>query len=355
MNKIACTYMRGGTSKGPFIDLRDLPTDMAARDKVLLRLMGSPDKKQIDGIGGATFVTSKLVMVQPSERPGIDVDYLFAQVIIDQAVVDTKPTCGNMMSGVGPFAIEKDWVTASPDASFTTVHVYNFNTDSTIEIEVPTKDGQVNYTEGDLKIDGVPGQGAPIKMKMSNVTGGATGKLFPTGNRIDIVKGKEVSLVDSGNIMIHMKASDFGLSGLEQPSYFANKPELMAELEEIRQATAQLAGMGDVSNSVLPKLGLLSPATNGGTIKSQYFTPKTLHPTHAVSGAVCIATAAKCEGTVASQIAKVNSESTERIEIEHPSGKIPIEIEVTAQENFDVVWAASFRTARKLMDGYVYF
>jgi len=354
LKKVPCTLMRGGTSKGPFFDLRDLPSNIEERDTALLRIMGSPDKKQIDGIGGAAFVTSKVVMVTPSKREGIDVDYLFAQVIMDQAIVDTKPTCGNMMSGVAPFAIERGMVDVTEGD--TIVKVYNINTSSTIEVTVKIKDGQVNYIDGDFSIDGVPGTGAPILMKMSGVIGGATGNLFPTGNKIDVIQGKEVSMVDAGNLMIHMRASDFGLTGLEQPDYFVNHPELMTELESIRLEAGRRGGLGDVSNSVLPKIGLLSSPKNAGSLKSQYFTPKFLHPTHAVSGAVCISTAGKCEGTIASTIAEVTSEPIERMIIEHPSGQIPVEIQVTEKgEPFDVISAGTFRTARKLMDGFVYY
>lgn len=352
--KIPCIYMRGGTSKGPFFDMRDLPVNIEERDKALLSIMGSPDKRQIDGIGGAAFVTSKVVMVQPSDREGIDVDYLFAQVIMDQAIVDTKPTCGNMMSGVAPFAIEKGWVDAREGQ--TTVQVYNLNTDSTIEMLVQTQNGEVNYCEGDFSIDGVPGTGAPILMKLSGIAGGATGTLFPTGQKLNTIQGKDLSMVDAGNLMIHMRASDFGLTGLEQPDYFVKHPELMAQLESIRQEAGRLGGLGDVSQSVLPKIGLLSAPQNGGTIKSQYFTPKFLHPTHAVSGAVCIATASKCPGTIASKIAVVSAMAAERLIIEHPSGQIPIEIEVSLEgDTFDVHSAGTLRTARKLMEGVVYY
>lgn len=354
LKKIPCTLMRGGTSKGPFFDLRDLPVDTRERDHALLRIMGSPDKKQIDGIGGAAFVTSKVVMVQPSEREGIDVDYLFAQVIMDDAIVDTKPTCGNMMSGVAPFAIERGMVKATDGE--TIVRVFNLNTNSTIEVTVQIKNGQVNYTDGDFSIDGVPGTGAPILMKMSGVTGGATGSLFPTGNKIDTILGKELSMVDAGNLMIHMRASDFGLTGAEQPDFFVQRPELMAELESIRQEAGMLGGLGDVSQSVLPKIGLLSPPQQSGSVKSQYFTPKFLHPTHAVSGAVCLATASKCVGTLAAEIADVSDETSERIIVEHPSGEIPVEINITNSDlPFDVISAGTFRTARKLMDGFVYY
>lgn len=354
LKKIPCILMRGGTSKGPFFDLRELPLDKVERDDALLRIMGSPDKRQIDGIGGAAFVTSKVVMVQPSEREGIDVDYLFAQVIMDQAIVDTNPTCGNMMSGVAPFAIERGMVDVTDGE--TIVHVFNMNTNSTIEMTVQVKNGQVNYTDGDFSIDGVPGTGAPILMKMSGVIGGATGSLFPTGHKMDTIQGKDLSMVDAGNLMIHMRASDFGLTGLEQPDYFVQHPKLMAELESIRQGAGLLGGLGDVSDSVLPKIGLLSAPQKAGSVKSQYFTPKFLHPTHAVSGAVCLATASKCAGTIAAEIAHVSEETSERFIVEHPSGLIPVEIEVTEKGlPFDVISAGTFRTARKLMDGFVYY
>ena len=345
--------MRAGTSRGPFLDLRDLPTDTKLRDKILLKIMGSPDKKQIDGLGGAVTVTSKVVMVQPSEREGIDIDYLFAQVFIDKPIADTKPTCGNMMSGVVPFAIEKGWIkTTQPE---TRVKVYNFNTNSTIEIVVQTPNGQLVYN-GDFSIDGVPGTGAPILMNMSGIDGGATGKLFPTGNRRDTINGLEVSIVDAGNLMMLVKAEDLGLTGLEDKTFFANNAEIMAKIEATRVEAGLKSGMGDVSESVLPKVGILSKARAEGAIKSQYLTPKTLHPTHAVSGAVCIATAAKANGTVAADIANVNAEVFEKIIIEHPSGVIPVNIEVAGQgDAFTVKTAGTLRTARKIMDGYVYF
>lgn len=351
--KIPCTFMRAGTSRGPFLDLRDLPTDVAERDKLLLKIMGSPDKKQIDGLGGAVTVTSKVVMVQPSEREGIDVDYLFGQVFIDKPIVDTKPTCGNMMSGVAPFAIERGWVKAMHPE--TLVMVYNFNTDSTIEMVVQTPNGQLAY-EGDFAIDGVPGTGAPILMNLSGIEGGATGKLFPTGNRRDIINGVDISIVDAGNLMLLMKAEDFGLTGLEDKSFFDENKDLMAKIEAIRIEAGLQSGLGDVSESVLPKVGLLSAPRAGGTIKSQYLTPRVLHPTHAVSGAVCIGTASKAKGTVAADLAQVNDKSIEKIIIEHPSGVIPVHITVAVEgDDFKVISAGTLRTARKIMDGYAYY
>lgn len=354
---IPSTLMRAGTSKGPFFDLRDLPQDREELKKVLLRLMGSPDKKQIDGIGGSTFVTSKVVMVQPSDRKGIDVDYLFAQVFIDEAIVDLKPTCGNMMSGVAPFAVEKGWV--KPTANRTKVMVYNFNTQSTAEMFVSTPEGKVNYTDGDLKIDGVPGTGSEILMRLSGIEGGATGKLFPTGNLMDNIQGIDVTMYDAGNLMIHMRATDFGLTGEETGDYFEYKLEIMAKLESIRKEIAKKAGMGDVSNSVLPKIGLLSTPKKGGNIRSMYFTPKTFHPTHAVSGAVCVTTSAMINGTIASECLHFDGDRTQpfKLDLEHQSGKIPVEIDVTGTtlEDFKINSAGTYRTARKLFEGNVFY
>ncbi len=346
--------MRAGTSRGPFLDLRDLPEDVVQRNQILLKIMGSPDQRQIDGLGGAAFVTSKVVMVQPSERPGIDVDYLFAQVIMDKPIVDTKPTCGNMMTGVAPFAIEQGWVEAAEGE--TKLMVYNFNTDSTVEMVVQTPGRVVNYTEGDFRIDGVPGKGAPILMNFFDIAGGATGRLFPTGERKERIRDIDVSIVDAGNLMIHLNAADLGLNGTEDRAFFEREKALMRKIEDIRLEAGQRAGMGDVSEMVLPKVGLLSPPERGGAVKSQYLTPRYLHPTHAVSGAVCIGVASKAHGTVASEIARVNGEPTERITIEHLFGAVPVQIEVAGKGlDFTVVKAGTFRTARKIMDGFVYF
>ncbi|MEL6252001.1 MAG: 4-oxalomesaconate tautomerase [Bacteroidota bacterium] len=354
LKHIPCIYMRAGTSRGPFLDLRDLPSDTAERAEALLKIMGSPDKRQIDGIGGATTVTSKVVMVQPSERAGIDVDYLFAQVFIEKPIVDTKPTCGNMMTGVGPFAIEKGWVKATHPE--TRIKVYNFNTDSHIEIVVQTPHGEINYVDGDFSIDGVPGSGAPVLMNLSGIAGGATGKLFPTGNRVDTINGLEVSLVDAGNMMMLLRARDLGLTGLEDKAFFQENKELMQRIEATRIEAGRISGLGDVSESVIPKVGILSPPRNGGNIKSQYLTPHSLHPAHAVSGAVCIGTAAKAEGTIAAEIAQTNGENSEQIVVEHPSGLIPVQIEVGGEgKDFNVVKAGTLRTCRKLMEGQLFY
>lgn len=353
MNKIPVIYMRGGTSKGPFFDLRDLPKEQEERERALLKIMGSPDANQIDGLGGGKTVTSKVVMVQPSLREDTDVDYLFAQVFIKEAIVDIKPTCGNMMSGVAPFAIEKGWVKVVDGVN--KIRVYNINTNSSALMEVNVKDGKVNYTDGNLKIDGVPGTGSPILMNLFNIDGGATGKLFPTGNLIDEIQGIKCTLFDAGNLMVHMRAKDFGLTGNEKGKYFEDKTELMARLESIRRKIAALAGMGDVSNSVLPKIGLLSKPSNGGHIRSMYFTPKTFHPTHAVSGAVCVTAASRCKGTIASQLVRHPNENENYI-LEHQSGSIPIKLSTEGDGlEFKILSAGTYRTARKILEGFVYY
>ncbi len=352
MKKLPVIYMRAGTSKGPFFDMRDLPDDPNLRDEILLRIMGSPDANQIDGIGGAKTVTSKVVMVRPSERPGIDVDYLFAQVFINESIVDTKPTCGNMMSGVAPFAIERKLMDIKEGKNI--VNVYNINTNSIAEMQVDVKNGKVNYTNGELSIDGVPGMGSPILMRLKGVEGGATGKLFPTGNLKDTVQGFDLTMFDAGNLMIHMRASDFGLTGLEKGNFFESRRELMAQLESIRCEVAQKAGMGDVSKSVLPKIGLLTEPKEGGNIRSLYFTPKSFHPTHAVSGAVCVTASSKCEGTIAAEL--VTHPDGDMYTLEHQSGSMPIELKTSGTGlDFNIESAGTYRTARKLMDGFVYY
>ena len=233
--------------------------------------------------------------------------------------------------------------------------IYNHNTNSKIETVVQTPNGVINYTDGEAEIKGVPGTGSPIIMNLFNQAGGKTGKLFPTGNRVDTIQGMEVSIVDAGNIMMLARAKDFGLTGKEDKAFFANNKTLMAKIESIRQEAGRMAGMGDVSEIVLPKVGLLLKPQAGGNIKSMYLTPHSLHPAHAVSGAVCIGTACKAKGTIAAELANVNEETTENIILEHPSGFIPVTIEVSGEgANFNVEKAGTMRTARKIMDGFVY-
>jgi 4-oxalomesaconate tautomerase len=354
LRRVPCTYMRGGTSKGPFFDKRELPTNRKDRDAILLKVMGSPDHNQIDGLGAAVTVTSKVVMAEPSKRPNIDVDYLFAQVDIDNPIVDTLPPCGNMMAGVGPFAIEKGWVKATiPE---TRVRIYNINTNSVIEEIVQTPNGKVAYS-GNAQIDGVPGTASPIIMNLSDQVGGKTGKQLPTGKFKEIINGLEVSIIDAGSLMVLIKAKDLGLVGNENKAFFDDNKELMKKLEAIRLEAGLRAGMGDVSESVLPKIGILSSPTDAKhNIRSLYLTPKTLHPSHAVTGAICVGAALKLKGTVASEVGKENGQLREFVIIEHIAGVIEVNIEMkNTDKGLQLDKAGTLRTVRKIMEGYVFY
>ena len=351
-NEIPCMFMRGGTSKGPFFDMRDLPSDIKKRNEILLKVMGSPDATQIDGLGGTVTVTSKVVMAQPSTRKGIDVDYLFAQIDIKNPVVDTTPPCGNMMAGVGPFAIEKGWVKATiPE---TKVMVYNINTKSIIEEIVQTPRGIVEYN-GTMKIDGVPGTAAPVILNLFDQVGGKTGKLMPTGKIKEQIQGIDVTLLDAGSTMMLVKASDLGMDGTEGNDFFEKNKDLMKKIEAMRMEAGERMGLGDVTNSVLPKVGILSKPRKNGNITSRYLTPHTLHPTHAVTGAICIGTALKIKGSVASEVGTTNGQATEMIIIEHPAGVIEVNIEIEQKGDvINVKKAGTIRTVRKIMSGTVF-
>jgi 4-oxalomesaconate tautomerase len=352
-HKIPCTFMRAGTSKGPFFDMRDLPADAKERDKILLKIMGSPDPLQIDGLGGTKTVTSKVVMVQPSKRKGIDVDYLFAQIDIEDPIVDTAPPCGNMMAGVAPFAIEKGWVKVTIPQ--TKVMVYNINTNSVIEEIVQTPNGFVQY-EGNMAISGVPGTASPIIMNLFDQVGGKTGKFLPTGKLQEQIQGIDVTLMDAGTVMVLIKAQDLGLKGDEDEKFFTEHKALMAKIESIRLEAGLRIGLGDVKNSVLPKVGILSKQKEKqNNIHSLYFTPHTLHASHAVTGAICVGTALKLKGTVANDVGTTNNTNSEMIIIEHPSGTIEVMLEMEMKDGqMQLKKAGTIRTVRKIMEGYVY-
>ena len=349
---IPCMLMRGGSSKGPYLNMADLPADIQERDRILLGIMGSPDPRQIDGLGGAEFLTSKLAMVGVSERSGVDVDYLFAQVDIENPVVDTGPPCGNMLAGVGPYAIETGLVpTMDP---VTRVMIFNVNTNTLIEALIQTPGGQVSY-EGDVEIDGVPGSAAPVVLNFSNVAGGKTGALLPTGNVRDTIEGIEVSCIDASMPMVIIHADSLGLAGDEDAEFFRTSKDLMMQIESIRLIAGQLMGLGDVSNTVIPKVGIISAAEKGGTIRSRYLTPHSLHAAHAVTGAICVATAACMPGSVASEITNLSGQDQQHIVIEHISGKIEVMLETDASGGqWTVKKAGVVRTTRKIMSGVVY-
>jgi 2-methylaconitate cis-trans-isomerase PrpF len=351
---IPCLLMRGGTSKGPFFLASDLPQDPQARDQVLLSVMGSPDVRQIDGIGGGDSLTSKAVIVYPSSRPGIDLEYLFAQVSIDKMSVDTTPNCGNMLSGVAPFALERELIRASDPTS--TVRIFNLNTKKVIEAVVQTPGGKVTY-EGDTRIDGVPGTGAAIVLNFLDAAGAKTGKLLPAGAAINIIDGVEVSCIDFSNPIVFLAAASVGKTGHESKQELDADKDLLAKLERIRLQAALLMGMGDVSGRVLPKLVLVAPPGKDGNVSSRYFVPWNCHAAHAVTGALCVAAACVVPGTVANAVARLHPENTDKITIEHPSGKLETRIDVERHSDAElptIKSAGIVRTARPLLSGVVY-
>ncbi|MBB3937079.1 4-oxalomesaconate tautomerase [Aureimonas phyllosphaerae] len=348
--RIPTVLMRGGTSRGPFILERDLPADPANRDRVLIEMMGSPDPLQVNGIGGGDPLTSKVAIISPSERPDIDVEYLFAQVGVTQAVVDTNPNCGNMLSAVGPFAIEAGLV--QPGESETTVRIFNRNTAKSIHAVVQTPGGAVTY-DGVAEIDGVAGSAAPIKLTFLDATGSKTSGLFPTGERRETIDGIEVSLVDYAMPMMLVRAADFGLAGNETPDELDARRDLFGRLEIMRREAGRRMGLGDVSNAVVPKIGILSePRRTDGTITSRYLVPHRTHKAHAVTGALCVAVAARTPGTIAFDLAAADDvDGTGTVLVEHPSGKIDIELETA--EDGTVRRASLIRTARRIFEGNV--
>lgn len=348
---IPCLLMRGGTSKGPYFRAEDLPADVPTRDRVLLAAMGSPDIRQIDGLGGADTLTSKVAIVSKSNRPGIDVEYLFAQVDVSKPIVDTAPSCGNMLAGVAPFAIETGMVSAQDGE--TRVMIYNVNTGARIESIICTPGGEVQYY-GDARIDGVPGTAAPIILNFMDVVGALSGKMLPTGKVRDEIDGVELSCIDVAMPMIMMRAVDLGITGYEDRSAVNSNKDLLARIETIRLEAGRRMGFGDVSDKVVPKVGLLAPARQGGTISSRYLTPHALHAAHAVTGAVCVATACALKGSIAHELATPDTANPRTIWIEHPSGKVDVRLQTKGDgAEMDVV-AGTLRTARLIMKGTVF-
>ena len=348
--KIPCIFMRGGTSRGPYFIKSDLPDDIESRDKVLLAAMGSPDNRQIDGLGGADPVKSKVAIVSKSKEDGIDVDYHFAQVKIDEPIVDTKPSCGNMLIGVGPFSIERGLVEAQD--GLTKVIIRDVNTGMKIEETVRTPNKIVSY-EGDLKIDGVPNPGSPVDLSFLEVIGSKTKRLFPTGNKIDKINGIECSMVDSAMPVLFFRASDFGITGNESHIELNQKQDLIDKMNEIRIEVGKRIGFGDVSKSVIPKVALLSKADKG-SIKSRYFMPWQCHNAYAITGTICLATAAKSKGTICNEY--YDDFSNEGFfEIEHPTGISKVKVKVT-REGDDIIdlVATTTRHARLIMSGEVH-
>jgi len=350
--RIPCVIMRGGTSRGPFFYLPDLPADVPTRDAVLLSVMGSPHEIQVDGIGGSHSVTSKVAMISKSRHPGADVDYLFAQVQIHESVVDTKPNCGNMLVAVGPYAIDAGLVPAK--IGETIVRIFNVNTQTLVEAIVQTPGGKVTY-EGCAAIDGVPGTAAPVGINFKGGIGSVTGRMLPTGKPRDVIDGVEVSCVDIAMPVVLMRAEAFGKTGHESAVELDADRALLARMESIRRKAGALMGMGDVSKRVVPKMALLSAPRKGGAIASRFFVPETCHKSHPVTGTVCITSACAIPGTVASQIASLPPAPQGMTRIEHPSGMIIIDLDVDFTNQQQALRrAALVRTARRIFEGYVH-
>lgn len=337
--RIPCVIMRGGSSRGPYFLASDLPADAPTRDAVLLAAMGSPHQLQVDGIGGANSLTSKVAIISPSRQPGVDVDYLFAQVDIGRALVDTRPNCGNMLAGVGPFAIEAGLVPAA--AGETLVRIHNVNTGALIDALVQTPGGEVTY-EGGAEIPGVNGTAAPIMLRFRQIAGAKTGRLFPSGLRSETIDGITVSLVDCAMPMMILAASDVGISVDAAPAEIDADRALFARIEALRLEAGRRMGMGDVTDSVVPKVGLVGPAADAD-FAVRYLTPHAVHKALAVTGAICLATASKVPGTV------VSPSTADVVRIRHPGGVIEVPIEMNGAE--DVAWAGMLRTARRIMEG----
>jgi 4-oxalomesaconate tautomerase len=358
---IPCLLMRGGTSKGPFFNEADLPSDTATRDRVLLAAMGSPDKRQIDGLGGAHPLTSKVGIVRKSKVPGVDLDFLFAQLQPDKDTVDTTPNCGNMLAAVVPFALETGMVKAQGDQS--TFRVLTLNTDMQCDISVETKGGLVQY-EGTARIDGAPGTSAPVVINFLDTAGSVCDGLLPTGHVKDTltVTGAgfepftlDVTCIDNGMPLVMFKASDVGRTGYESVAEMNADTELKTKIEALRLQVSRLMGLGDVSQKNYPKMTLIAPPQNGGAITTRSFIPHVCHDAIGVLAAVTVGTACVLEGSVCDGVAQMPSGLAKNVSVEHPTGEFSVALQTEPALDLPggqlVKQAALLRTARLLMRG----
>lgn len=353
MRAIPATLMRGGSSKGLYFAVEDLPTDKSLRNAVLLAAMGSPDVRQIDGLGGAHPLTSKVAVIGPATRPDADIDYLFLQVFIDRAEVSDAQNCGNILAGVGPWAIENGVVKARNGV--TPVRIHMVNTASVAVASVPTPGGTVEY-EGPVRIDGVPGTAAAISIEFLGIAGSACGALLPTGNVVDEIEGVRVTCVDNGMPVVLLNAADFGKIGIETPAELEADEALKQRIEAIRLALGPRIKLGDVSRKTVPKMTLISPPREGGAVNTRTFIPHRVHEAIGVLGAVSVATGCVLKGSVAEGIASIQTAGDEMaLSVEHPTGFFQVNMKLSGDgPNIEVKHAALIRTARKLMKGEVY-
>jgi 4-oxalomesaconate tautomerase len=345
--------MRGETSKGLVFLAGDLPADPAVRDAVLLAAMGSPDEREIDGMGGAHPLTSKVAVVSRSGRDDADVEYLFLQVWPDRPEVSDKQNCGNMLAAVGPFAIEQGLVPAGD--TVTPVRIWMRNTQTLATAKVQTPGGSVRY-DGRARIDGVPGSHAPIPIEFADVAGSSCGALLPTGNPTDVIEGTKVTCIDNGMPVVCLAAADLGVTGQEPPAELEASTELTRRVEAIRLAAGPLMNLGDVASATVPKMSLLSPPAHGGAVSTRTFIPRRVHEAIGVLGAVSVATACVLPGSVAHGIADVpdKTEGAIDVEVEHPTGFFTVTIDVAPSgDSVSITKSALLRTARLLMRGEV--
>ena len=348
---VRCMVMRGGTSKGLYFVASDLPSDPALRDRFLLGAMGSPDARQIDGLGGGHPLTSKVAVVSPSPDPDADVDYLFLQVMVDRSVVTDAQNCGNILAGVGPFAIERGLV-AVGGGHGASVRIRMLNTGGVAVATFPIQHGLPIYS-GATCIAGVPGTAAEVRIDFTDTAGSSCGALLPTGNAIDIIEGIEVTLIDNGMPVVLIRASDVGVTGYEEPAELEANTKVREIIERIRIIAGPLMNLGDVSALTVPKLTLLSPPREGGSLSTRTFIPHRCHDAIGVLGALSVATAAVLPGSLAASVATLTPGAA--IVVEHPTGTFDAAIEFDLIDDKPVVHRSGIiRTARKLMDGIIF-
>ncbi|HTX55171.1 MAG TPA: PrpF domain-containing protein [Candidatus Baltobacteraceae bacterium] len=370
--RIRAAIIRGGTSKGVYLLASDLPHDPVLRDQVILAIFGSPDPRQIDGLGGADPLTSKVAIIARSTRPDADVDYTFGYVGIEKALVDYKGNCGNISQGVGPFTVDEGLVPVTEP--ITTVHIFNTNTRTLIEAAVPVKNGKAAI-EGEWAIDGVPGRGAKIVLNFVNAGGASTGKLLPTGNLVDKIelqggRSIRVSLVDAANPAVFVQAAELGLTGRELPADTASNPAILEMMEEVRVKAAllmRLAATPDAVSPAVPKMAFVAPPqdyqTSSGTLVhadacdllARTKALAVMHKAYAITGGIAVGTAAMIDGTVVSEIVGPQAKATGTVRVGHPSGVSQYLIQVIKEDGGPrLVQAGVAGTARRIMDGYVY-
>ena len=349
---IPACLMRGGTSKGLIFLAEDLPDELSLRDQVLLAAMGSPDVRQIDGMGGTHPLTSKVGVISKSTRSDADVDYLFLQVVVDKAEVSDSQNCGNILAAVGPYALEKGLL--EPQGDLTEVRIHMVNTTNLAIAQVQTLGGEVNY-EGEARIDGVPGTAAPVLLDFLDTAGSSCGALLPTGRACDEIDGLQVTCIDNGMPVVLIAAQDLGKTGYESPAELEADSQLKSRVESIRLQAGALMNLGDVTTKTVPKMSLVAPAQQGGVIATRTFIPHQVHEAIGVLGAVSVASACVLPGSVAQQVTGLQAESGRiALDVEHPTGFFTVGLKVEASSSEVVLQRAGLlRTARMLMRGEV--